>query len=359
MRIDLRLDKARRSSLAVGAGFVALDVIRGHKGDKLAAGGTCGNVMAILAWLGWHSVPIARLGEDTPARIVRADLESAGVDTSGVTANASTPTPIVIQWTVVNHAGKHSHRFTTSCPACGQWLPRFRSFARVEATQAIQKINSSPTVFFFDRVCSGINALARWARDVGAIVMFEPSGHNNDMHFREAIELCHILKFSHERLRHVRGFADNPHPSIVIQTLGAEGLRIRWRGKWTHFNSLAAPRFVDSAGAGDWCSAGLLHVVGQDGAKGLKALRKPKIENAIRIGQALSAINCGFEGARGAMSVLTRHSAAKILQKLEGGEGTLPSPVNVSTNSNNNALIYHVCRSSKQPEKSDRLGRTG
>jgi len=355
MRTDLRLVKARPSSLAVGAGFVALDLIQGDKGDKLAAGGTCGNVMAILAWLGWHSVPIARLGEDTPARIVRADLESAGVDLSCVTANASTRTPIVIQRTVVNRAGGHSHRFTVTCPACGQWLPRFRSFARGDATQAIEQIDSSPTVFFFDRACSAINALARWAGDVGAIVMFEPSGHNNDRYFREAIELCHILKFSHERLRHARDFADNPHPRIVIETLGAEGLRVRWRGKWTRFNSFAAPRFVDSAGAGDWCSAGFLHVIGQDGAKGLKALRKPKIENAIRIGQALSAINCGFEGARGAMSVLTCQSTAKILQKLQGGEGTLPDPV--STNSNDNGF-YHFCRSSVQPEQSDWLGRT-
>jgi sugar/nucleoside kinase (ribokinase family) len=343
MRIDLPLNRARRTSLAVGAGFIALDVIQGDHGDKIAAGGTCGNVMAVLAWLGWRSVPVARLGSDTPARLVQDDLKAAGVDTRCLARNASTPTPIVIQRNIVDDAGRRSHRFTMTCPECGQWLPRFRPFVRADATEAANQINAAPTVFFFDRTSAGIVSLARWARDKGALVMFEPISYSDDRHFRDAIELCHVLKFSHERLGHIRDFGDNPHPAIVIETLGADGLRIRWRGKWTHFNSFAAPRFVDTAGAGDWCSAGFLHLAGQDGAAGLKTHRKATIETAIRTGQALSAINCGYEGARGAMDFLTREKAAKILRSLAGGEGTLLDDDGHQPNTRIKAQICEIC----------------
>ena len=54
-----------------GVGFVAMDVVD-VEGDRFAAvGGSCGNVMAILAWLGWTARPIARLGGDATGDFIR------------------------------------------------------------------------------------------------------------------------------------------------------------------------------------------------------------------------------------------------------------------------------------------------
>ena len=49
-----------------GAGFVALDILLASDHDgtmRRRAGGTCGNVLAILSFLGFDSVAIARLGD--------------------------------------------------------------------------------------------------------------------------------------------------------------------------------------------------------------------------------------------------------------------------------------------------------
>ena len=54
-RIDLRLEKATGAPVCVGSGFVALDIVQGESGSFAATGGSCGNVMAILAWLGWSA----------------------------------------------------------------------------------------------------------------------------------------------------------------------------------------------------------------------------------------------------------------------------------------------------------------
>lgn len=322
-RIDLKLEKPKRKSRAMGSGFVALDMIEGDRHQTFATGGTCGNVLAILAWLGWTSEPVARLGCDAAGEFIAEELRALGVDLRYVRYDAKTATPIVVQRSVVDKSGQRTHRFTLSCPECGHWLPRFRSIVREQARSVFAEAGPAPLAFFFDRVAPGILELARWARSEGAIVMFEPSSFSDEAGFREAVELAHVLKFSRERLGHVKDFGSTPYPDIVIETLGEAGLRIRWSGHWSEFEAFKAPRFVDAAGAGDWSSAGFLHVIAQDGAAGLSAASKAHVERAIRLGQALSALACSYEGARGLMSALSPAAVSKHLRSLAGGKGKL------------------------------------
>jgi fructokinase len=77
-----------------------------------------------------------------------------------------------------------------------------------------------------------------------------------------------------------------------------------------------APRFRDGAGSGDWCSAGLVHHLGTHGSAVFETLQKPRLLAALRFGQALAAVNCGYEGARGAMHALSRDQMAIGLTKL-------------------------------------------
>ena len=65
-----------------GAGLIALDVVIGATPEapvRSYAGGTCGNVLAILAFLGWEAYPIARLNADVASERVRSDLSRWGV----------------------------------------------------------------------------------------------------------------------------------------------------------------------------------------------------------------------------------------------------------------------------------------
>ena len=52
----------------VGTGLVALDVVIDDESpqvQRLFAGGTCGNVLTILSFLGWNSFPVARIAKDS------------------------------------------------------------------------------------------------------------------------------------------------------------------------------------------------------------------------------------------------------------------------------------------------------
>jgi fructokinase len=88
---------------------------------------------------------------------------------------------------------------------------------------------------------------------------------------------------------------------------------------------------MDAAGAGDWCSVGLLHVLAQKGAQGLVAAQKGDVERALRLGQALAGLSCGFEGARGLVTAVPSVERVSILLRaMVGGAGVLDDAAAVS-----------------------------
>ena len=93
----------------VGTGLIALDwVIRQDTGSRIGAwaGGTCGNVLSILAYLDWDAFPVARLSGDGASKRIRCDMERWGVQLDWISCRPTADTPIIVQeiqrgWTVV------------------------------------------------------------------------------------------------------------------------------------------------------------------------------------------------------------------------------------------------------------------
>ena len=314
-RIDLRIRKAKGSPVCVGSGFAALDIVQGESGSFAAAGGSCGNVMAILAWLGWSARLSSRLGTDPAGDIVARELSDVGVDVGGLIRDPIVSTPIVIQRFVAQTDGGRRHRYSLSCPDCGKWLPRFRATTLHQIEPLLESINRTKA-YYFDRVTAASLKAATAAARIGALVVFEPSALGDEGAFQRAVDICDVLKYSNEQLGHVPDLAEATHPRIVIETLGADGLRVRWRKRWSRLPAFEAPLFKDAAGSGDWCTAGLIYAVGAKGRAGLAVLQKADIERGLRFGQALAALNCGFEGARGLMSAKRPEAINRALQAL-------------------------------------------
>jgi fructokinase len=304
-------------------GFVAADIVEGSSEEFVAAGGSCGNVLAILAWLGWKSYPVARMGKDWAAGVIRKDFDTHGVENGFLSEERAIQTPIVIQRFVEDAKGKRVHRFSLACPECGGWLPRYRPSTLAQGAE----VTESPVVpktLYMDRVSPAALRIAAWAKEKGALIVFEPSSIGDERQFQRAVDLCHILKFSHDRLGHMRDLRQAQNPKIIIETRAEEGLKLRWRGHWSELPAFDAPRFLDGAGAGDWCSAGVIHHLGTAGARMMETLQKPRLLAALRFGQALAAVNCGFEGARGAMMAMTLAQLAKRLTTLAAKKPDAP-----------------------------------
>lgn len=321
---------------AFGTGLIALDLVMSANPNlpvQAWAGGTCANVLSILAYLGWESYPIARMNGDPASERVRADMSRWGVKLDFAGCEPTCHTPIIIQEIRRGRDGSPTHRFSWACPQCGQWLPSFKPVTR-QAIDAVGDGLNGAQVFFMDRLSRAALTLAAQAADSGAIVMFEPSGKSDPKLFAEALQLAHVVKYADQRLAEAGGAMVRESATLLeVQTMGAEGLRYRHcladqPSDWAHLPAVAAPQLLDSCGSGDWCSAGLLSKIARTGLSGLRAASTEDLVGALRYGQALAAWNCAFEGARGGMYAVERDHFDDLIDQILNGrlEGPIPEP---------------------------------
>lgn len=297
----------------VGTGFLALDLLYRNAAlnpTRRYAGGSFGNVMAILAYLGWKSYPVARLGTDTNARVVLNDLAEFRVDTKFVCRARTGATPLMVVRVVKKADGGFRSRFEWRHPRSGDRLPSYRPLPKFVAAEVSPNLPNA-RVFYFDRAEPSSLLLATTMRERGALVYFEPSSCKDERLFTACGAVSDIVKYSAERIPQAPRSPDSPSPRLEIQTLGSEGLRYRLKegsakpGPWRTLAAQTTGEYKDSTGCGDWTSAGVLHRVGRGGRKGFLRLSEDSIVEALSFGQALAAVNAGFEGARGPMYALT------------------------------------------------------
>lgn len=333
-----------------GTGFIALDLVLSGKNSRwLWAGGTCGNVLTILSYLGWEAYPISRLNGDMASQLLLQDMERWGVHLNFAKTNPPAKTPIVIEQIgrkIIG--GEPKHRFTWLCPACGSWVPGYAPIP-ISAAKEIVGQMEYPQVFFLDRVSPGALLLARENFEKGALIVFEPSGVSDPRLFAKALEIAHIVKYSHERMK-VSDLMKKSKPFLQIETLGKEGLRYQSRldgcrtKGWKQFESFSVPNLKDTAGAGDWCTAGIIHSVGTNALKGFKLLTHDSLRHALQFGQALAAWNCMFEGARGGMYVLDRSEFSRDITAISAGRAVFARK-SLRPPSVPKKLVKSICRS--------------
>jgi fructokinase len=311
-----------------GTGLIALDLVMGAEPDapvRAWAGGTCGNVLAILAYLGWEAYPIGRMNGDPASQRVRSDMKRWGVRLDFAGCAPTSHTPIIIQEIRRGRDGAPTHRFSWACPRCGQWLPGFKAVT-VDAVDVVAPKLAGSAVFFMDRLSRASLTLAARASKEGAAVVFEPSGMSDRQLFSEALKLAHVVKYSDQRLAEIVGAMDKESATLVeVQTFGASGLRFRHRlagrlSTWSHLDAVHAPRVADTCGSGDWCTAGFVARAVVGGQKSLRSGGPLGLRTALRYGQALAAWNCGFEGARGGMYAIERAALELQIDALLSGK---------------------------------------
>ena len=306
-----------QTATIAGTGFIALDLLLSdtqHLRVRRRLGGTCGNVLAVLSFLGFKTVPIARLGTDQAADVLISDLQSVGVDCSHVRRDPTARTPRVVE--LVPSRSGNRHRYVFKCPMCQRRLPKRSEPIYEQAVLSLQQM--APKLFFFDRAGASTVRLASEAHRSGAIVMFEPDSFKTNDRFARALQVSDIVKYSGRR-------AEQPidpwihrvdaRPRLVVETLGGGGLRymIRTSGEsgttWKYQRPFAANSTVDQAGAGDWCSAGLIMRILMNGAS--NRWRERTISRALAFGQALAAASIRFRGPRGYLESTSQRLVGK------------------------------------------------
>jgi fructokinase len=231
------------------------------------------------------------------------------------------------------------HRFLFSCPACAHNVKFSNLPDRLELRAWTEQV-SNFDVLFVDRATPALIELAAAARDAQVLVVFEPNRVTpGSLNERMALK-SDIVKVAapNSGLAALEGLKTRgAAPRLLVQTSGEQGLTFALRhsdADWTpprHLPPVRSEATVDTAGAGDWCTAGLLD--------GLLQRSGPRWEIAdvtesLRMGQALAAFSLQFVGPRGVLdhcsSGQVRRAAEQALKAgfaaLKTSRGAPPKP---------------------------------
>ncbi len=312
--------------ISVGTGFLALDLLLCDASRVRAnlryAGGSCGNVLTILSYFDWISFPVARLGKDRRAQVLLNDLRKWSVQTEFVLREHSGVTPAIVVRLYQNEKGENRSRFEWKDPQSGEWLPRYRPLPKSTATRLKADLPDAK-VFYFDRAEPSSLILANTMRERGAIIFFEPSKIREDRIFSDCLAAADIVKYSVDRIPIPPSSPISHSPKLEIQTLGSAGLRFRTKhgtkapGRWIQLPAYEVKNSRDATGCGDWCSAGIILKLCSEGRQAFMKLDETQITDGISLGQALAAVNCEYNGARGAMYAPNEISKEAMLLRAE------------------------------------------
>ncbi|AFL89324.1 sugar kinase, ribokinase [Terriglobus roseus DSM 18391] len=323
--------RTRKSKKIAGIGLIALDLLvpEGQEHPRPSAGGTCGNVLAILATLGWNATPIGRLQRDESSDLIAKDLQAWGVKLPLLNISPTAAAPVIVERLRLDSAGIPFHSFSFACPFCGERLPSYQPVTISSLQEHMPAILTSD-VLFVDRASPGAVEVANRFHDAGKIVVFEPSTSKIDHLFYKMLAVSNIVKYSHERFPELEETYWPAVRMLELQTLGRGGLRFRYKQKdspssWYHLHAPKRDTVVDTCGAGDWATAGLVELTCQNGLSGLQALTKAKVLEALAFAQKLGSWNCGFAGARGAMYAMSKPELLREIRALAPSQ-TLTMP---------------------------------
>lgn len=269
---------------------------------KEEAGGTCGNIMCMLAHYGWKTYPLAKLDNSADGHTLAGSLKSFGCDCRFVSNSDDGGTTYLTVTHKLDESGnkKVSVRAgSTDKDGNPSRFPRRRYLkVRNEAPAFIEALDLVPDVFFFDDPAAAHRLMAKELRSKGSLVYFEPNAIKTNADLT-SVEHSDIVKFSEENIPDI-SFTDNYTDKLFIQTRGSEGLRFNLRGEgWVNLPPVHNDNFVDWEGAGDWTTSTFLKELGDIDALSIDKLTSDTVRSALQKAQAVASKSVSYLGSKG------------------------------------------------------------
>ena len=267
-----------------------------------SVGNTCGNVAAILPYLGVQTFPIVHLDQSEQGYLVKDDLQRYGADVRFVQNSANGGTTLLrCTHKRDKMTGEHTTSFRATSP--GSRFPR-RRFMRVrdEAPAFMENLDFVPDIFFFDAAEAGLRYLASELRKKGTLVYFEPESDADKAKFLKAVEVSDIVKFSHEKVGNLDFVAQNSD-KLFIRTMGAEGLEFNLCGQgWVMIDPVPNDNVVDWEGAGDWTTSQFIACLCEKDMLSLAQMTVESVRACLEVACSTASRSVSFMGSKGMIS---------------------------------------------------------
>ncbi|KJU82220.1 ribokinase-like domain-containing protein, partial [Candidatus Magnetobacterium bavaricum] len=106
----------------LGAGLVCLDIIKDNGSIRRYPGGTCGNVVSFLAFLGWQSTVLTTPYSDLAGELISSSFRQTGVEQMHLKKKPS-GAPRIFENILRHNADYVTHSFSFTCPECNRKMP--------------------------------------------------------------------------------------------------------------------------------------------------------------------------------------------------------------------------------------------
>jgi fructokinase len=292
----------------------------GPLGLAVHPGGGPANTAVALARLGSPARFLGRLSTDVFGRLFRARLASSGVDLSRC-PEAAEPSTLAVAH--LDDEGRAGYSFHAEQTADWQWTP---AELRAGVRGDLACLHTGSLALVRDPGAGLVEDLLHEVRP-RATVSLDPNVRPllvDPRRYRDRLPawcaVADILRVSDEDLAHLTpgatpaAAADDWHAHgvrLVVVTLGPHGAFASLDGHRVH---VPAPRtaVVDTVGAGDAFTAGLLHALRGAGVLGgrLAGLTPELLAKAVTVGVRVAAATCAVRGANPPREAELPHSMA-------------------------------------------------
>ncbi|MEV6020344.1 MULTISPECIES: carbohydrate kinase [unclassified Streptomyces] len=273
---------------------------------RVLPGGGPANTAVALARLGTSARFLARLSADVFGRMFRAHLEASGVDLSYAVAAAEPSTLAVAELDATGQAAFSFHAHHT---ADWQWTPGELAGVDLTETACVHTgslaLVSEPGAGAIEGFLAAASPRATISIDPNVRpLLVDPEVYRAKL--ARWCGLADILRLSEDDLKLLlpgtppEQACDLWHAAgarLVVITLGADGALASLDGRRLLVSGAPA-RVVDTVGAGDSFTAGLLHHLGARGLLGgrLDALGLDDVAEACRFATRVAALTCSVAG---------------------------------------------------------------
>ena len=275
-------------------------------------GGAPANAAVAAAKLGADAGFIGCVGRDAFGAFLRSTLVSQGVDTAGLVETDQAPTTLAV--VSVDSTGERSFQFYRK-PGADICL---------EETMLDKSLLDSAKILHFGSVSltadpsrAATMAAVRYAKVRGALITYDPNYRANLWQdeetaveaMRRPLPLVDVLKISDEETALLSGFSAPEEAaealeaqgiSLVLVTLGADGVLYRFRGKTGRVPGFAT-KVADTNGAGDTFFGAVLSALTE---KSLVELEEEELREILKLANCAASITTSRPGAIPAMPTL-------------------------------------------------------
>jgi fructokinase len=272
---------------------------------RVLPGGGPANTAVALSRLGTPTRFLGRISGDVFGELFRAHLASSGVDLSAC-VRAEEPSTLAVA--ALDAGGQAEYTFYAAGTADWQWEPYELDLSRLGAAACL---HTGSLAMVRDPGRAAIEEFARAAAG-RATISIDPNvrptfASRDDYPITRWCAWADILKLSDDDLGFLlpgvpmESACDTWHAAgarLIVITLGGDGALVSLDGERA---TVRAPKVevVDTVGAGDSFTAGLLHHLGTRGHLGgrLDALDLPSAVEAAEFAVRVAALTCSVAGA--------------------------------------------------------------